>query len=219
MVATTISGGVALIVVLALVVGNFWAVTRIIHQAGYSRNWILVPLTPFVLFIAVVVDSVVSIRNFALGTTTGLSYFDGVGVLWDLFSISLFVSWIFFLVFAFSNWPVSRGGGGPSSGPARPAEPYPSASPSPPARVPTGVTRDYSPPAVATPTTTTTPGTGALAAPPPAVKRCVWCAESLPGSRALFHDCGPKDRPPVYCAKCGSALTTAGDCASCGSTV
>lgn len=216
MVATTISGGTALLVSLAILVLNFWAVTRIIHQAGYSRSWVLVPLTPFVLFIAVAIDSVVSIRDFALGSTTGLSYFSNVGTLWSLFSISLFVTWIFFLVFAFSTWPASRSGGGPISGPAQPVEPYPAATPTPTASVPRGVTRDYSPPS--TTATTSTPGPSAPATPPTAVKRCVWCAESLPGSRALFHDCGPKDRPPVYCAKCGSALTAAGGCASCGAT-
>lgn len=216
MVATTIGGGVSLIVALAIVVGDFWAVTRIIHQAGYSRNWILVPLTSFALFIAVAVDSVVSIHDFALGTTTGLSYFDGVGVLWSLFSVSLFVNWVFFMIFAFSNWPVSRDGGGPARGPTQPAEPYPAASPTPSAKVPRGVTRDYSPPAASTTTTTATAAPSTPAVPSPAAKRCVWCAESLPGSRALFHDCGPKDRPPVYCAKCGSSLTAAGDCASCG---
>jgi hypothetical protein len=214
-VATTISGGVALIVVFAIVVGNFWAITRIIHQAGYSRSWILVPLTPFVLFIAVAVDSVVSIHDFALGTTTGLSYFDGVGVLWSIFSISLFVSWVFFMVFAFSAWPVSRGGGGPFAGPTRPNEPHPAPSPRPPARAPGGVTRDYSPP-TSVPTTTVGPSAPLIPPSPPSAKLCVWCAESLPGSRALFHDCGPKDRPPVFCAKCGSTLTAVGDCASCG---
>jgi hypothetical protein len=101
-VATTISDGFALIVPIAILVVNFWAVTRIIHQAGYSRSWILVPLTPFVLFVAVAVDSVVSIHDFAVGTTTGLSYFTGVGVLGSLFGISVLVTWIFFMVFAYA---------------------------------------------------------------------------------------------------------------------
>jgi hypothetical protein len=32
-------------------------------------------------------------------------------------------------------------------------------------------------------------------------KHCVWCGESLPGSRALFHYCGSKDRPVTNCAR------------------
>ena len=44
MVATAIGGGFSLIVLIAIPVINFWAVTRIIHQAGYSRNWIMVSL-------------------------------------------------------------------------------------------------------------------------------------------------------------------------------
>jgi hypothetical protein len=215
-VATAIGGGFSLIVLIAIPVINFWAVTRIIHQAGYSRNWILVPLTPFVLFIAVAVDSVVTIHDFAIGTTTGLSYFEGVSVLWSLFAISLFVTWIFFLVFAFSTWPVSRDGGGSFSGPARPAGPFPAASPTPPLGQPRGVTRDYSPPAATSTATTAGAGASVASPPPPTAKSCVWCAELLPGSRALFHDCGSKDRPPVFCAKCGSTLTAVGDCASCG---
>jgi len=205
-VATTISGGFALIVPFAILVINFWAVTRIIHQAGYSRTWIVVPLTPFVLFIAVAVDSVVSIRNFAVGTTTGLSYFSGVGVLWSLFGISLFVSWVFFIVFAFSTWPVSRGDGSTGTS-IRPTGPYPAASPAPPTRT-VGVSRD-------SPPTASTLSAGPSAAVAPAAKMCVWCAEPLPGSRALFHDCGPRSRPPVFCATCGSTLTEVGECASC----
>jgi hypothetical protein len=43
----------------------------------------------------------------------------------------------------------------------------------------------------------------------------VWCGDSLAGSRALFHDCGPSDRPPAYCANCGNGLATSGQCATC----
>jgi hypothetical protein len=48
---STISSGNAIgrLIELGIFILDFWTVSRIIGQAGYSRTWILVPLTPLVL--------------------------------------------------------------------------------------------------------------------------------------------------------------------------
>jgi hypothetical protein len=188
---------------------NFWALSRIISKAGFSGAWIVLPLSSIGLTIACFIVGFNDLR----GTLTGISpgfFGSQVGLLWHLDEVTFFLNWVFFLVFAFIGWPSMGGAGSARAATATPANFAAAASP-PLRKGPGGVTRDYG---SATVSSGPTPAAPVVVAP--TVKHCVWCAEALPGSRALFHDCGPKTRPPVFCSTCGGTLTEVGDCASCG---
>ena len=80
---------------------NVVAVYKIITKAGYSGNWIVLVFAPF---IAVVIGFVVFVsdvrsRNFHAGTFT---YWFALG------GLLMLIDYIFFLVFAFSEWPALR---------------------------------------------------------------------------------------------------------------
>lgn len=211
---------VSLVVTIAFVALDYWALTRIIHKAGFSRGWIILPLLPVALTIACSVITYNDLRGALIGYSTGfLGFstrffgFSRVGFVWDLDLISLLLNWVFFMIFAFIEWPTARGGGDVANKPAgRPGSYVTSGAVAPATTRSRGVTRDYGPTAAAP----VTAPTSAPSAPAASVKHCVWCAESLPGSRALFHDCGPKTRPPVFCETCGSTLNQVGDCPACG---
>lgn len=104
-------GGVGAIVLFYLAIGilNFVAIFKIITKAGYSGWWILLPLAP-------IIGSVVALV--ALDTeanspfsTPSISLSNSVKTIvgWVVFlGIATFANWIFFLIFAFSDWPVRR---------------------------------------------------------------------------------------------------------------
>jgi hypothetical protein len=214
-----ISGSISLGILVAILVLDYWAVARIIGKAGFSRLWVIVPLTPFVLLVISAVDLWHDFHTLEFGGSYGFIGIEGIGILWNLVRISVLVNWVMFLVFAFSRWPVESGqgvarsskrprGSSPVETVVEPGQrfgPKPGQAPSKP------------PAASAAPPPPTTP---VPAAPTAVVKRCVWCAEPLPGSRALFHDCGSKDRPPAFCATCGAALPENSlNCSACNSVV
>jgi hypothetical protein len=167
---------------------------------------------------------------FGVGSTSFISNLSAVGTVWDIDRFTIFANWIFFLIFAFSRWPgalvvdsarpsSSPPGGSPQYGlgDSRLPNPSPGSIPSP-----MGATSS-SPPhfqnvvggerARDALTANATPAANAGAV---RTKHCVWCGESLPGSRALFHDCGSKDRPATNCVACGAALSSEGaPCRAC----
>jgi hypothetical protein len=217
-----------LIISVVFIAVNFWALTRIIDKAALTRLWLVVPLASVGLTIACAIDTYSQVHGAPFGFSNGffgwsqlnvLWHADAVspgfeqpGLLWHVDLISIVANWLLFVFFAVVPWGLDRGqvkvhNASQVTGPL--ATPRPSV----PAKGPRGVTRDYGP-AGGAPAAVAAP---APAAAGPVVKHCVWCAEALPGSRALFHDCGPKSRPPIFCAKCGSTLTAVGDCAACDS--
>jgi hypothetical protein len=132
---------------------------------------------------------------------------------------SILLNWVFYMVFAFSRWPVSGTGHARDPDVPRPPEstrsiPNPvSSSPTPAAAMPSARVITGS---------AAGPGAGPGGAPRspapqrPGAQSCGWCGESLPGNRALFHDCGSKDRPETFCKNCGSALPAgSATCSSC----
>lgn len=211
---------IVLLVIGALVIINFVAAGKIIGQSGFSWWWIILPFLPFALTIASFITLWNRTHQFALGGTfgfIGLNY-AGVGPVFRADEIALLVSWAAFLIFAFLRWPVSGEHDELNeeahrrsfrrrveaavavpveTGPRRPVkEPKPAK-----ARVKVE----------AAPVESAAPRRAA-----PALKHCVWCGDPLPGSRALFHDCGDKDAPAVFCAKCGTALSEESeDCLTC----
>ncbi len=221
--ATSVSAGtwIELLIAIGVVALNYYAMTRIISQAGYSPVWILLPLAPLILTIVAFIIFWHDVNAIFFGDSVGFVGITTIGIVWHLDQLSFVANWAFFLVFAFSRWPVSEGRPSPSGGPARPPEspPNPAGRWSP--NTPTA------PVARGMPSSGASPGSGpavapvAAASPPPTrttgPKICGWCGEALPGNRALFHDCGPKDRPETFCKSCGSAFPVGtSQCNSCG---
>jgi hypothetical protein len=215
-IASTSAGGlIALLLFLGFLFLNYWATLRIITKAGFSPVWIVLPLVPLVLTIICYVMLWNDLHAIIFGSSFGFGGIGNIKIFWRLDKLSLLLNWIFYLVFAFSRWPVSgtthTRDPEPSPPPraVRANQPGPSADPARPN--PVGVAR------YAAPVT----GAGPAVAPSAPVakgKHCAWCGESLPGSRALFHDCGPKDRPETFCKNCGAELSPGTtQCSSCGS--
>jgi hypothetical protein len=218
----SIDGGLLLGLTVAALVLNYIAIATIVSKAGYPWVWVILPLTPFALFVACIADLYRDLHTLAFGGSYGFLGVSSIGILWKAFLISLAVNWLMFFVFAFSRWPTvapktPRPPKGPKGQPVvpvsqgfSPADMGNRSSKRFPSGGPGFSTNAGSAPADTTAIATAVPATNAVA-----VKRCVWCGESLPGSRALFHDCGPTDRPAAYCATCGNALAASGQCANC----
>jgi hypothetical protein len=209
----TVNGALLLGLTIGVLVLVYVAIATIISKAGYPWVWVILPLTPFALFVACIVDLYLGVSS--------------IGILWNAFLISVAVNCVMFFVFAFSRWPTvaprtprdSRSskaqaatptsqGFSPTDMASRSSKRFPSGGPA----FATNTGTEPSSPADSTAVASAAPAPAASSA---AIKRCVWCGDSLPGSRALFHDCGPTDRPPAYCAKCGNALAASGQCLVC----
>jgi hypothetical protein len=219
-----------LIITVVFIAVTFWALTRIIDKAGLSRLWLFVPLVSVGLTIACAIKTYSEVHGIPFGFSDGVFGWSQLNILWRLDTvspgleqppgllwhidlISLAANWLLFIFFAVIPWGLDHGQVKVSSA-SRVTGSLPPTAPATATKGPRGVTRDYGSAGAATATV----AAPAPSAAGPTAKHCVWCAESLPGSRALFHDCGPKSRPPIFCAKCGSTLTAVGDCASCGAS-
>ena len=104
--AELIAVGLALLA-LALIVLNTIATFKIITKAGYSGWWLLLPLSPLAVYL---ITNAVLYRAADSPFSSASANFDWSSVL-ALFiadgALTL-LSWVFFLVFAFSDWPVHR---------------------------------------------------------------------------------------------------------------
>ena len=211
-------------IALCLLILNYWAATRIIRQAGYSSAWIVVPFAPLVITVAVMVIAHNDLVALVHGVPIGFFGANGLSALWRLDELSGLVFWLFFLIFAFSKWPVSNRTMAPrDSGQRR----------QPPSAPLNGVGADRSTTARPNPTNPPSPreasggsstdlGRGGGVAPQSAAVGqrkaiyCGWCGESTPGNRGLSHDCGSKDRPMTSCRFCGKPFAQGADsCSEC----
>ena len=214
---------VALVVLGALVLLNFAAAAKVIVQSGFSSWWTILPFIPFALTIACFVTLWNRTHQFALGGQfgfLGLNYAE-IGVVFRADEYALLLSWAAFLVFAFLRWPVS---GEHDEVEERAHRRSFRRRVEAAVEVPVGATQARG--GAREPRATKTrarvepapvesaPAARKSSAPP--LKHCAWCGDPLPGSRALFHDCGDKDVAPVFCAKCGTALSEdSDDCLVC----
>jgi hypothetical protein len=217
------SGNVTgLVIDLVVVVVNFFAIAKIITKAGYSSKWILVPLTPVALWIVTFVLLVVEVRHVvAYGTTVSLPVnLSSYRILEVLDFLSIIVTWIFFLIFAFSDWPIgqvrhSPGGFTPGRTPFVPASQVPPGGMPRPGPQAGGGGNPGAAPAVAG-----GPSAVLVQEPPqspPAVIYCSWCGKERAIDAQAIHHCGSKDRPAVFCMGCGTAYQEgAATCAQCG---
>jgi hypothetical protein len=227
------SGGsiTGLVIGIGLLVLDFVAVAKIITKAGYSSRWILVPLAPVFLWLVSIVLLAVDVRTVVVGgaimsVPVSLANFK---VLEILDFLSVIVTWVFFLIFAFSDWPVST----QRREPMRPfakqpadfayagqAQPRPVSAPGYPG-IEVGGPATTNVVAGASPVT---PGTFENAAPQPAgqpeVIFCSWCGKERAVDAQAIHHCGSMDRPAVHCMSCGTRFEVgATNCASCGTPV
>jgi len=214
---------IALVVLGALVILNFAAAVKVIGQSGFSWWWAILPFTPFALTIACFVTLWNRTHQFALGGQfgfLGLNYAE-IGVVFRADEYALLVSWAAFLIFAFLRWPVSGDHDELDERAHRRSfrrrveaaieVPVEAKQPRVSAREPRAT---KSRARVEAAPVENAPVSRRAAAPP--LKHCAWCGEPLPGSRALFHDCGDKDVPPEFCTKCGTALgEDSDDCLVC----
>jgi hypothetical protein len=214
----------ALVILVAILALNYYAISRIIGQAGYSRAWIILPLLPVALTIASSVITLYRLHEALKHGGFGSINISGSGLTWNLDALSIFVNWVFFLIFAFTRWPVSDGRSDfrrskQNSITQAPAQVAASATPTAGPRRSPGVPSRSASTAVAAPSMSTAPES--VAASPSGgtqgKNHCIWCGEVLPGNRALFHNCGSKDRPAAFCRNCGDALVDgSSSCANCG---
>lgn len=206
-------GAVTIFLLFGGIVLNLFAMRSIITKAGYSPNWILVPVMPVVLFFTTMIVEFIDLRTIIDGSSffSFRSNFEILGILSGLTILSIFVSWVFFIVFAFSDWPVGPGQRQPAS---RAAAPRPPVIP-----VSAGLPIRMTPVSGATLPSGQAPSAGGLhfpTPPPPETIYCPWCAKPRAVNAHAIHHCGPLDRPAVYCTHCGEALTeSTGRCSSC----
>jgi hypothetical protein len=213
---------IVLLVLGALVIVNVAAAAKIIGQSGFSWWWVMLPLVPFALTIATFVTLWNRTHQFALGGSfgfVGLNY-AVVGVVFRADEYALLVTWVAFLIFAFLRWPVSGEHKEVTERAHRRTfrrrvasaveAPVESRTVRASATVPRStMTRATNDPA---------PVESAPVPPRPAppLRHCVWCGDPLPGSRALFHDCGDKETRALFCATCGTAFSEeSDDCLVC----
>jgi hypothetical protein len=232
--ATAVSIGtwIQLLIAIGVVALIYMATLRVIAQAGYSHLWILLPVAPLAFTVICFIILWHDFNTIIFGGTIGFVGITGVGFFWHLDEISIVLNIGFFVIFAFSRWPTSGGPSSPRAESPRSSEPL-RAAPSDPASVlppppdPVVATRRM-PPFAAGPGPGPRSGPGPAPASAPAIvasaavakkpntQYCAWCGEALPGNRALFHDCGPKDRPETNCKHCGAAYPAGTThCSSC----
>jgi hypothetical protein len=220
---------VVAVIFVALTALNFIAVARIILKAGYSQWWSMLPLSVFCLMNVELMYSTFVLRhaitngfNFSTPLNSGWMH----SLLW-LIAIDLLLNWAFFLVFAFSTWPISVAR--PES---RTVESDWRARPVPMTPVAAG--------ALAQANGTTSPDQDAGGTAVATIERqmpktlsevgesdrsvratifCSWCGHERSVDAHEIHYCGSPDRPPVYCMSCGTALVVdASQCDACGTS-
>jgi Double zinc ribbon len=228
--ATAVSVGtwIQLLIAIGVLALIYVATARIITQAGYSHLWILLPVAPLALTVICFFVFWHDLDTIVFGGTLGFIGITNVGFWWHLDEISIVLNIGFFVIFAFSRWPMSGGQPSPRTESPQSYEPLRAAPSGPASSLPAPPDPVVAPRGL--PTSAAGPGAGprAGAVPGPAVvtsaavkkpsaQFCAWCGEALPGNRALFHDCGPRDRPETVCKSCGTAFPAGTSiCNSCG---
>jgi len=214
-----------LVILLGILALNFFAVAKIITKAGYSPKWIWVPLTPVCLWFFTFILLTVDVRTIVLANNATVSLPVSLGnflLLEVIDFLSVVVTWVFFLIFAFSTWPVSVARRETRSFEADPRTTFVPAS-RPWAGAP-ALTPDIPGSGAATTTLAHSRPVPASAQtlPPPSVEKsriiyCSWCGNQRASDAVAIHHCGSLDRPAVYCMNCGTPLGSgAPTCTSCG---
>ncbi len=214
-----------LVILLGILALNFFAVAKIITKAGYSPKWIWVPLTPVCLWFFTFILLTVDVRTIVLANNATVSLPVSLGnflLLEVIDFLSVIVTWVFFLIFAFSTWPVSVARRETRSFEVDPRTTFV------PASRPRASSPALTPDLPGSGTATTMPAharpvsASAQTLPPPSVEKsriiyCSWCGNQRASDAVAIHHCGSLDRPAVYCMNCGTPLGSgAPTCTSCG---
>jgi len=172
----------------------------------------------FVTFLLLAFD----VRDLVVGGAT-LSVpvsLNNLRVLQILDLLSVFVTWVFFLIFAFSSWPNSSDRNRRPTFAAAPSAPVNAGLPV--SRVPNAA-GGASAQVMTLPTAVAQnePETSSGPQPPdaPTVIYCSWCGKSRESNAQAIHHCGSLERPAAYCMQCGTPLETgAAACGACGTS-
>jgi hypothetical protein len=214
-----------LVILLGILALNFFAVAKIITKAGYSPKWIWVPLTPVCLWFFTFILLTVDVRTIVVANNATVSLPVSLGnfILLEVIDfLSVVVTWVFFLIFAFSTWPVSVARRETRSFEADPRTTFV------PASRPRAGAATATPDLLGSGAATRTPAharpvpASAQTLPPPPVEKsriiyCSWCGNQRAADAVAIHHCGSLDRPAVYCMNCGTLLGSgAPTCTSCG---
>jgi len=228
-----------LIITAGVVFVTFLAVVAVITKAGFARAWLLVPLAPVIAWVVTIVllrlrfHSFVNVGIMASIVPSTLSSIYGTTItaMFTIDWVTLAGAWLFFLFFAFSRWPIDtselasrragpslrvieadRGGDVPIQSDSSPH--VPSHHP-----VPRG-------PGFGALTFIPGPGSPTQKSATTVAERttnrelatfCARCGESIPGNRAIGHQCPNVGKPNIFCRYCGgpnSAESRA--CPKCG---
>src|SRR5580698_5916913 len=103
--STSVTGWIELLILLGLLFLDYWATMRIITQAGYSYLWILLPLAPLILTIICYVILWNDLHEIYFGSSFGFEGINNASLFWHLDEFSIFLNWLFYVIFAFSRWP------------------------------------------------------------------------------------------------------------------
>jgi len=221
---------IEMLIGLALVALNYVALAMIIKKAGYSLAWIILPLSPVILYVLAWARIFYDLFNTSY-TPSGFAFptalfHDEIPAYLLLASgVASFVCWVFFLIFAFSSWPVLRT--------RRSFVTVDTAAAIPPSTVPAGKPRTAAAAAAAGAAPSQPDGGSgvartsllqeerdepaeAVAAPAQSIY-CSWCGKERAADAVSIHHCGSKERPVRFCMRCGTAFS--GDevaCDKCG---
>lgn len=216
------------------------AIARIIVRSGFSLIWILVPLLPIGLTVALYLKEIHGLGPFgqtggiessrlgiafyidALVADNGFSFNNGLGALFYADLIATVASWLMFVVFAFVSWPGERS----------PREPRRRNVERPATAAFTEVTEvvpakelvdanamRFGRPATASPSASASARSAAapeIRGIAPKFPYCPWCGKEQVANALAIHHCGPKNRPVTHCSNCGTPFAPgATSCASC----
>ncbi|MGA2969004.1 MAG: hypothetical protein ABSE75_04280 [Acidimicrobiales bacterium] len=228
---------------LAVEIITVFAIGRIIARSGFSLLWILVPMVPIVLTVILYVREIHGLGAFgqsggiessrlsiafyvdALVADNSFSFNNGLGALFYADLICTVASWLMFVVFAFSSWPVEQFSREPRL--RKVERPVPAAftnvAADPPPDLDEANAMRFGRPATASPSASAptapqfTPETRINAS---TLQYCQWCGREQAVNALAIHHCGPKNRPAAYCSSCGTPFALgATSCASCAVSV
>jgi uncharacterized membrane protein len=114
-------GALSLLFSLGVLTLYSFATYRIITKAGYSGWWLIIPFLPLVAWIVTSIAVVSTVHSLFHGSRRFSS--GNFGALGALDVMCVLVPAIFYLIFAFSEWPLQRRQGQAQHGPRRPGGP------------------------------------------------------------------------------------------------
>lgn len=211
------------IITLCIVIVTFIAISVIISKAGYSRAWALIPFAPLVTWIATLVMAKIQLHTFVVFWELAPFYPHSISILLDVDKITILASWLFLLLFAFSSWPgrsvaattevpaAKSRGQRPVRGIANDGASTATAStPHPASRYPLPHGPGFGTIGfVAGPGAAMHEDSSSVATKPRGNQLatfCARCGDSVPGNRALAHNCPNAGHPASFCRYCGKSI-------------